>query len=141
VRQARFAAAIVEGKPALQAAKIAGYSDSYAHARSYELLELPAIRSLLGVALEQAGIGPRELALVLAATLGATKAVTIDGQLLATTVPDHRMRLRAYDRIARACGLVPRVPKVKRDRSLGKLEVRFHPSSPGYRTGEAAHDR
>jgi hypothetical protein len=76
----------------------------------YSTLKLTHIQSALTDALERAGLSPDRMAGLLADAVGAVKTI-VGGSRLAPVVvevPDHPVRLSAYDRVVAAQGLVPR---------------------------------
>ena len=106
IKERKLVQGVLQGKSVRQAAKEAGYAESTANVKSYGILKRPRVQSLLTDALERAGITPDRLAHVLADGLLATKVIkTQDGW---REVPDHRIRLEAYEQATRAYGFVPK---------------------------------
>ena len=106
IKERKLVQGVLQGKSVRQAAKDAGYARSTAEVKSYGILKRPRVQSLLTDALERAGITPDRLAHVLAEGLQATKIMeTQDGR---KEVPDHRIRLEAYEQATKAYGFVPK---------------------------------
>ena len=106
IKERKLVQGVLQGKSVRQAAKEAGYAESTANVKSYGILKRPRVQSLLTDALERAGITPDRLAHVLAEGLQATKVIkTQDGR---KEVPDHRIRLEAYEQATKAYGFVPK---------------------------------
>jgi len=102
---------LAEGKSIHQAALDAGYAEATSRHAIYQTLKLTHIQSALTEALDRAGLSDDALARVLRDALTAERTIIGGSRKEPTilTVPDHPVRMQAYDRVAAARGLVPRV--------------------------------
>ena len=109
-RQRRFAEGLLKGKTKVQAALDAGYAQSTAYKKSFNLIERPQIKTFLTEAYHAKGLTPEKM---IRPVLDAYEAkVTVFkrklGGLVLTEEPDHDVRLKAYDRAVAAFGVIPR---------------------------------
>lgn len=103
-RRAKIVQSLLAGSSQQAALESAGYKPSVARARSGQIIRLPEIQSLLTEAMEAAGLTPDSLARSVREALDATVIVnTPDGY---RELPDHKIRLHAYDRAVQAFGYV-----------------------------------
>ena len=110
VRQARYLAGVTAGKTAVQSAREAGYSESYALARSYAIKNHPLVQSELTKALEEKGITLVDIVKPIVDGLKATLTTVVDGAvMLKSQFPDHKTRLAASDRAVKLLGGIPKV--------------------------------
>ena len=110
IRERKLVQGVLQGKSVRQAAKEAGYAKSTAEVKSYGILQRPRVQSFLTEALERAGITPEVLAKPVVEALQARVRVPNHqrGTVTETNLPDHQIRLQAYDRVVAAYGAVPK---------------------------------
>lgn len=108
LRAAKLVKGLLAGQRPKEAAKAAGYAAGPGSSSVYEIIKRPYVQSLLTDAINRAGIGPDDLAMVVKEGLGAVKVFnTKHGPIVLADQPDHDARFAAYDRITNAFGLVP----------------------------------
>lgn len=148
VRERMLVKGLASGLTVAEAARRAGYPDKVP-SRVYQTIKLTHIESALTEAIDRAGLTDDKLAAVLSDALTA-KRVIVGGSVKAPVireVDDHDVRLRAYDRVAAAKGLVPKVcdlpeapaPAVNiiiRERAGGPVIVNRTASAPDLDCGE-----
>jgi phage terminase small subunit len=103
VRKIRFAAAILKGRSAVQAAKWAGYGNAYACARSYKIVDRPRVRSFIQQVLDAQGFSSQALLLPILDGLTATMLLKAGQKVVEVT--DHRMRFAAVELALRALSM------------------------------------
>ena len=104
-RQRAVALGLAHGLSQIEAVKQAGYADSTAEKKAFQIVRRPQIQNFLTDALEALGVTATQIMQPIKDGLEACEVVqTKDGKML-TDFPDHRTRLMAHDRVVTLYGL------------------------------------
>lgn len=109
LKQRKFVAGYLEGKPMVQAAAEAGYAASTGARGATELLRSPKVRTAIQEALEKAGVTDERLYAIINEGLGATRTAYIihEGQIKTLASPDWAMRHRFVDTVLKLKSVYP----------------------------------
>ena len=104
----KVAEGLARGLSKREAVRQAGYSDSTAEKKAYDIVNRPLVQTALTEALERQGVTFDQILKPVIDALNATVIVrTLEGPVK-TKLPDHRIRLEAHDRLVRLYGGTPK---------------------------------
>ena len=108
-RERKLIAGVAAGKSDIQAAKDAGYATSTAEKKASAMLRRPLVQSELTKAFERHGLTMKRIVQPIVAGLTANLSMVVDGMMIESDFPDHRIRLAASDRAVKLLGGIPKV--------------------------------
>jgi hypothetical protein len=101
---------LARGLSQVEAVRQAGYSESTARKKAYQIFRRPLVQSALTVALARQGATLAKIVQPVVDGLGAKVRVTVPGRgrkrpkVYETELPDHEIRLKAHDRAVSLLG-------------------------------------
>ena len=131
--QRAVALGLAQGLSQIEAVKQAGYADSTAEKKAYQIVQHPQVQNFLTESLEALGVTAQKIMQPIKDGLEACEVVrTEDGKLL-TGHPDHKVRFMAHDRAVALYGLGtkhPVAPEGEVPRPLPPVNIQVNFVSP-----------